>query len=150
MRYCPHCRRLSEEWPDRCRFCARTWNYRICRRGHPNPMNSIFCGECGSADLSTPIIGGKTINRVLGLTHQRPEFQKPILYALFLLILFYVVKNLSLLSTFIITALILLLAGRTALTQLRLRFTSALRRGSRTLTDPKSNKNKKPKQKSRG
>jgi len=65
MRYCPNCRRISEKWPDRCRFCGRTWNVRICRRGHLNPANTVFCMECGSADLSETAKGGRFINFVL-------------------------------------------------------------------------------------
>lgn len=52
MKYCPHCRRFNQGNPARCRFCGRTWSYRICNRGHINPPNAIYCGECGSPDLT--------------------------------------------------------------------------------------------------
>jgi len=64
MRYCPNCRRINEEWPERCRFCGLTWNVRICRRGHPNPGNAVFCGECGSGDLSATARGGRFVNAI--------------------------------------------------------------------------------------
>lgn len=52
MRYCPHCRRFNPGYPAICHYCARTWHVRLCPRGHENPPDSNFCGECGSADLS--------------------------------------------------------------------------------------------------
>jgi hypothetical protein len=67
MRYCPNCRRINEAWPDRCRFCGLTWNVRICRRGHQNPANAVFCGECGSGDLTDTAQGGRFLNGVFRL-----------------------------------------------------------------------------------
>jgi hypothetical protein len=67
MRYCPNCRRINEAWPERCRFCGLTWNIRICRRGHPNPANAVFCGECGSGDLTDTARGGRFINGIFGV-----------------------------------------------------------------------------------
>ena len=52
MRFCPHCRRLNPGRPVICHYCARTWQVRLCPRGHENPPDSQFCGMCGSADLS--------------------------------------------------------------------------------------------------
>lgn len=66
MRYCPNCRRINEGWPERCRFCGLTWRVRICRRGHPNPPNSVFCGECGSGDLTEVARGGWFLNALFG------------------------------------------------------------------------------------
>lgn len=37
-----------------CSYCARSFDVRICNRGHENPRGAAFCTECGSADLSTP------------------------------------------------------------------------------------------------
>jgi len=52
MRFCPHCRRLNPGRPVICHYCGRTWQVRLCPRGHENPPDSQFCGICGSADLS--------------------------------------------------------------------------------------------------
>jgi hypothetical protein len=52
MRYCPHCQRFNPGRPQFCHYCARTWQIRICNRGHENPANVQFCGTCGSADLT--------------------------------------------------------------------------------------------------
>ena len=52
MRFCPHCRRLNPGRPVICHYCARTWQVRLCPRGHENPPDSQFCGIWGSADLS--------------------------------------------------------------------------------------------------
>jgi hypothetical protein len=35
-----------------CHYCGRTWQVRLCPRGHENPPDSQFCGICGSADLT--------------------------------------------------------------------------------------------------
>lgn len=67
MRYCPNCRRINEAWPERCRFCGLTWNVRICRRGHQNPANAVFCGECGSGDLTDTARGGRIVNGIFRL-----------------------------------------------------------------------------------
>lgn len=67
MRFCAYCRRINERWPDRCRFCGHTWSVKFCRRGHVNPSNAIFCGECGSADLSETAFGGRFINMMFKL-----------------------------------------------------------------------------------
>ena len=67
MRFCPECRRINEGFPERCRFCGSTWGVRICRRGHLNPPDAAFCGECGSADLSRTARGGGIINSLLGI-----------------------------------------------------------------------------------
>ncbi len=67
MRYCPNCRRINEAWPERCRFCGLTWNVRICRRGHQNPANAVFCGECGSGDLTDTARGGRFVNGIFRL-----------------------------------------------------------------------------------
>lgn len=58
MRYCPYCRRINPGRPIICHFCGRTWYVRLCPRGHENPYNARFCGECGSLDL-TDTVGRK-------------------------------------------------------------------------------------------
>lgn len=60
MRLCPHCKRLNPGRPDRCHYCGRTWHLRLCPWGHPNPCDAVFCGRCGSADLSRPAPSGWT------------------------------------------------------------------------------------------
>lgn len=74
MRYCPNCRRINQAWPQRCRFCGMTWNVRICRRGHENPPGAVFCGECGSADLTETAAGGRFLNSVFLFVGGRGAF----------------------------------------------------------------------------
>jgi hypothetical protein len=52
MRYCPNCRRINPGRPLICHYCGRTWYIRLCPRSHLNPYNAIYCGTCGSTDLS--------------------------------------------------------------------------------------------------
>lgn len=35
-----------------CHYCGRTWQVRLCPRGHENDPDAQFCGICGSADLT--------------------------------------------------------------------------------------------------
>jgi len=74
MRYCPNCKRINEAWPNRCRFCGHTWGVRFCRRGHPNPPNAVFCGECGSGDMTDTARGGGFINLIFNLCKGRRLF----------------------------------------------------------------------------
>jgi len=54
MRYCPYCQRINVGRPQICNYCGRTWHLKLCPRGHENPLDVQFCGECGSTDLSEP------------------------------------------------------------------------------------------------
>jgi hypothetical protein len=54
MRRCTSCFRFQPGSPTFCSYCGRSFNVRICSRGHHNPRGVEFCSECGSADLSTP------------------------------------------------------------------------------------------------
>jgi len=54
MKFCPHCKRWNTGDPQRCHFCARTWNVKLCSAGHVNPPNAMSCGECGRTHLSEP------------------------------------------------------------------------------------------------
>ncbi len=54
MRYCPYCQRFSVGQPQLCFYCGRSWYIRLCPRGHENPPDALFCGTCGSADLTDP------------------------------------------------------------------------------------------------
>jgi hypothetical protein len=67
MRWCPLCRRISPGQPERCHYCGRTWNLRLCPSGHENPPDSQYCGLCGSARLSEPAPGGYLVNRLFRL-----------------------------------------------------------------------------------
>jgi hypothetical protein len=54
MRRCSHCFHYSRGRPSYCPYCGRTYNVRLCPRGHANARNAQFCADCGSDDLSTP------------------------------------------------------------------------------------------------
>lgn len=54
MRRCTACFRFQPGTPTYCASCGRSFDVRICARGHHNPRGVQFCTECGSADLSTP------------------------------------------------------------------------------------------------
>jgi len=54
MRRCTSCFRFLAGSPLYCPNCGRSFDVRICSRGHRNPRGVSFCAECGSADLSTP------------------------------------------------------------------------------------------------
>ena len=54
MRRCTSCFRFHPGTPTFCSYCGRSFDVRICSRGHRNPRGVQFCAECGSADLSTP------------------------------------------------------------------------------------------------
>jgi hypothetical protein len=54
MRRCTACFRFHPGAPTFCSHCGRSFDVRICSRGHRNPRGVQFCAECGSADLSTP------------------------------------------------------------------------------------------------
>src|SRR5882762_1870220 len=54
MRRCTACFRFHPGTPTFCAYCGRSFDVRICSRGHRNPRGVQFCSECGSADLSTP------------------------------------------------------------------------------------------------
>ena len=54
MRRCTSCFRFHPGTPTFCSYCGRSFDVRICSRGHRNPRGVQYCSECGSADLSTP------------------------------------------------------------------------------------------------
>src|SRR5438045_3224033 len=54
MRRCTSCFRFHAGTPTYCSYCGRSFDVRICSRGHRNPRGVQFCADCGSADLSTP------------------------------------------------------------------------------------------------
>lgn len=54
MKRCNFCFKYSVGQPTYCTHCGRTFDVRICSRGHMNPRGVEFCAECGSDELSTP------------------------------------------------------------------------------------------------
>lgn len=54
MRRCTACFRFQPGQPTYCAFCGRSFDVRLCARGHRNPRTALYCAECGSPDLSTP------------------------------------------------------------------------------------------------
>ena len=115
MRYCPKCQRINEGRPERCRFCGSTWGTRYCRRGHPNPPDAVFCGECGSADLSQTAGGGSIINSIFGIGRHRHLIWLLIKIALPILLILMVAKNPEYFLPFVLPIFILFLAFRFAM-----------------------------------
>jgi hypothetical protein len=54
MKRCTSCFRYSLGDPTFCTYCGRSYDVRLCPRGHRNARSSTFCADCGSSDLSTP------------------------------------------------------------------------------------------------
>src|SRR5262245_31850820 len=54
MRRCTYCFRFHPGSPTYCSRCGRTFNVKICSRGHVNHRDVQFCSQCGSAEFSTP------------------------------------------------------------------------------------------------
>ena len=67
MRRCTACFRFHPGQPTFCSYCGRSFDVRICSRGHHNPRGVQFCSECGSADLSTPAPPASLLHRLSGL-----------------------------------------------------------------------------------
>lgn len=67
MRRCTYCFRFHPGDPVFCSHCGRSFNVRICSRGHRNPRGVTFCSECGSVDLSTPAPPASLLHRLSGL-----------------------------------------------------------------------------------
>jgi hypothetical protein len=54
MKRCNACFRYAVGKPTYCPHCGRSYEVRLCPRGHASPRNVQFCSICGSGDLSTP------------------------------------------------------------------------------------------------
>lgn len=54
MKYCYQCGRVTTGEPLYCNSCGRSYNVKLCPRGHVNPRSADVCSRCGSRDLSTP------------------------------------------------------------------------------------------------
>lgn len=67
MRRCTSCFRFHPGTPTFCSYCGRSFDVRICSRGHRNPRGVQFCAECGSADLSTPAPPASFLHHLSGV-----------------------------------------------------------------------------------
>jgi len=54
MRRCNYCFRYAVGDPLYCPTCGRSYDARICSRGHLNSRTTQFCTACGSSEFSTP------------------------------------------------------------------------------------------------
>jgi hypothetical protein len=54
MKRCNNCFRYALGKPTYCTYCGRSYDKRICSRGHLLSRYAQFCPSCGSNDLSTP------------------------------------------------------------------------------------------------
>lgn len=54
MRICTNCRRAYSRDNTFCPYCGMSHHSigRVCRRGHSNPRDAVFCATCGSHELS--------------------------------------------------------------------------------------------------
>lgn len=66
MRRCTACFRFHPGRPTYCSFCGRSFDVRICNRGHENARGAHFCSICGSAELSTPAPHASFLHRLSG------------------------------------------------------------------------------------
>ena len=66
MRRCTACFRFQPGTPTYCAYCGRSFDVRLCSRGHRNPRGVQFCAECGSGDLSTPAPRASWLHRLSG------------------------------------------------------------------------------------
>jgi hypothetical protein len=54
MKLCYSCGRVTAGLPSYCHYCGKTYNVRLCSRGHINSRSANVCSQCGSKELSTP------------------------------------------------------------------------------------------------
>lgn len=54
MRYCNSCRKVTSGDPAYCNYCGKSYDIKLCGRGHPNNRSADVCSTCGSRELSTP------------------------------------------------------------------------------------------------
>ena len=84
MRWCAQCRRYVGGQPRFCASCGRTFQVRLCPRGHASHRNVAYCAECGSDDLSTPAPPESRLNT---LVHQIPIVALPVALPLLIVVL---------------------------------------------------------------
>ncbi len=66
MRRCTACFRFHPGQPTFCSHCGRSFDVRICSRGHRNSRGVQFCAECGSSELSTPAPPASFLHKLSG------------------------------------------------------------------------------------
>ena len=54
MKLCFSCGRVTAGTPSYCHNCGKTYNVKLCSRGHINPRSANVCSQCGSREMSTP------------------------------------------------------------------------------------------------
>jgi len=54
MKLCFSCGRVTTGAPSYCHNCGKTYNVKLCSRGHINPRSANVCSQCGSREMSTP------------------------------------------------------------------------------------------------
>jgi len=76
MRYCFSCRKITSGDPSYCNYCGKSFDVKLCGRGHTNVRMAEVCSTCGSRDLSVP--------------HRHPTFKMRIFQILALIVPFVV------------------------------------------------------------
>ncbi len=54
MRYCNSCRKITTGNPAYCNYCGKSYDIKLCGRGHPNIRAADACATCGWRELSVP------------------------------------------------------------------------------------------------
>ncbi len=54
MRYCHTCQKITNGEPSYCNYCGRSYDVKLCGRGHINIRAAEVCSTCGSRELSIP------------------------------------------------------------------------------------------------
>jgi RNA polymerase subunit RPABC4/transcription elongation factor Spt4 len=65
MRYCFSCRKITSGNPAYCNYCGKSYDVKLCSRGHSNPRTAEVCSVCGSRNLSIPQTRGGAALRAL-------------------------------------------------------------------------------------
>jgi hypothetical protein len=52
MKICYGCGKVTTGKPSYCHYCGKTYDVRLCPRGHINPRSANVCSECGNKELS--------------------------------------------------------------------------------------------------
>ena len=64
MRRCTDCFRYSRGKPVSCPVCGRTYDVRLCQRGHVSPRHAQTCRVCGTWRLSQPARPGGWLDTI--------------------------------------------------------------------------------------
>jgi hypothetical protein len=54
MKLCFSCGKVTTGIPSYCHYCGKTYDVKLCSRGHINSRSANVCSQCGSKELSTP------------------------------------------------------------------------------------------------